>query len=40
VRVQLLMTGLPCMQEVPPMEPVEEGNEGEVGHSGGARWKS
>jgi hypothetical protein len=25
----LLITGLPCMQEAPPTEPVEEGDEGE-----------
>jgi hypothetical protein len=29
VRVHLLMTDLPCMQEVPPTEPIEEGDEGE-----------
>jgi hypothetical protein len=28
VRVRLLMSSLPCMQEVPPTEPVEEGDEG------------
>jgi hypothetical protein len=28
VRVPLLMSSLPCMQEVPPAEPVEEGDEG------------
>jgi hypothetical protein len=36
----LLMTGLPCMQEVPPTEPVEEGDEGEwdtVGEPAGSR---
>jgi hypothetical protein len=27
-RVPLLMSSLPCMQEVPPTEPVEEGDEG------------
>jgi hypothetical protein len=40
VRVHLLMTDLPCMQEVPPMEPVEEGDEGEwdtVGEPAGSR---
>jgi hypothetical protein len=34
------MTDLPCMQEVPPTEPVEEGNEGEwdtVGEPAGSR---
>jgi hypothetical protein len=36
----LLMTDLPCMQEVPPTEPVEEGDEGEwdtVGEPAGSR---
>jgi hypothetical protein len=28
------MTGLPCKQEVPPTEPVEEGDEGEWGTVG------
>jgi hypothetical protein len=28
VRVHLLTSSLPCMQEVPPTEPVEEGDEG------------
>jgi hypothetical protein len=28
VRVHLLTSSLPCMQEVPPAEPVEEGDEG------------
>jgi hypothetical protein len=28
VRVRLLMSSLPCMQEVPPTEPIEEGDEG------------
>jgi hypothetical protein len=28
VRVRLLTSSLPCMQEVPPAEPVEEGDEG------------
>jgi hypothetical protein len=28
VRVRLLMSSLPCMQEVPPAEPVEEGDNG------------
>jgi hypothetical protein len=40
VRVHLLMTSLPCMQEVPPTEPVEEGDEGEwdtVGEPAGSR---
>jgi hypothetical protein len=34
------MTGLPCMQEVPPTEPVEEGDEGvwdTVGEPAGSR---
>jgi hypothetical protein len=29
MRVRLLMSEPPCMQEVPPTEPVEEGDEGE-----------
>jgi hypothetical protein len=29
MRVHLLMSSLPCMQEVPPAEPAEEGDEGE-----------
>jgi hypothetical protein len=36
----LLMTELPCMQEVPPPEPVDEGDEGEwdtVGEPAGGR---
>jgi hypothetical protein len=40
VLVHLLMTDLPCMQEVPPTEPVEEGDEGEwdtVGEPAGSR---
>jgi hypothetical protein len=40
VRVHLLMSSLPCMQEVPPTEPVEEGDEGEwdaVGELAGSR---
>jgi hypothetical protein len=40
VRVRLLMTGFPCMQEVPPTEPVKEGDEGEwdtVGEPAGSR---
>jgi hypothetical protein len=40
VRVHLLMIDLPCMQEVPPTEPVEEGDEGEwdtVGEPAGSR---
>jgi hypothetical protein len=40
VRVHLLMTDLLCMQQVPPREPVEEGNEGEwdtVGEPTGSR---
>jgi hypothetical protein len=28
MRVHLLMSTLPCMQEAPPAEPVEEGDEG------------
>jgi hypothetical protein len=39
-RVHLLMTKLPCLQEVPPTEPVEEGDEGEwdtVGEPAGSR---
>jgi hypothetical protein len=40
MRVHLLMTDLPCMQEVPPTEPVKEGDEGKwdtVGESAGSR---
>jgi hypothetical protein len=40
VRVRLLMSSLPCMQEVPPTEPVEEGDEGVwdiVGEPAGSR---
>jgi hypothetical protein len=40
VRVDLLMTELPCMQEVPPTEPADEGDEGEwdtVGEPAGSR---
>jgi hypothetical protein len=40
MRVHLLMSSLPCMQEVPPAEPVEEGDEGEwntVGEPAGSR---
>jgi hypothetical protein len=40
VRVRLLMSSLPCMQEVPPTEPVEEGDEGvwdTVGKPAGSR---
>jgi hypothetical protein len=36
----LLIADLPCMQEVPPSEPVEEGDEGEwdtVGEPAGSR---
>jgi hypothetical protein len=29
MRVHLLMSSLPCLQEVPPTEPVETANEGE-----------
>jgi hypothetical protein len=39
-RVPLLMSSLPCMQEVPPTEPVEEGDEGvwdTVGEPAGSR---
>jgi hypothetical protein len=34
MRVHLLMSSLPCMQEVPPTEPVEAGDEGEWGTMG------
>jgi hypothetical protein len=40
VRVCLLTSSLPCMQEVPPTEPVEEGDEGvwdTVGEPAGSR---
>jgi hypothetical protein len=40
VRVHLLITDLPCIQQVPPTEPVEEGDEGEwntVGEPAGSR---
>jgi hypothetical protein len=40
MRVHLLMSSLPCMQEVPPTEPVEGGDEGEwdtVGEPAGSR---
>jgi hypothetical protein len=40
VRVRLLTSSLPCMQEVPPTEPVEEGDEGVwdiVGEPAGSR---
>jgi hypothetical protein len=40
VRVRLLTSSLPCMQEVPPAEPVEEGDEGvwdTVGEPAGSR---
>jgi hypothetical protein len=40
VRVRLLMSSLPCMQEVLPAEPVEEGDEGvwdTVGEPAGSR---
>jgi hypothetical protein len=40
IRVRLLMSSLPCMQEVPPTEPVEEGDEGvwdTVGEPAGSR---
>jgi hypothetical protein len=40
VRVRLLTSSLPCMEEVPPAEPVEEGDEGvqdTVGEPAGSR---
>jgi hypothetical protein len=40
VRVLLLTSSLPCMQEVPPAEPIEEGDEGvwdTVGEQAGSR---
>jgi hypothetical protein len=40
MRVHLLMNDLPCIQEVPPTEPVEEGDRGEwdtVGEPAGSR---
>jgi hypothetical protein len=40
MRVHLLMSSLPCLQEVPPTEPVEAGDEGEwdtVGEPAGSR---
>jgi hypothetical protein len=40
VRARLLMSSLPCMHEVPPTEPVEEGDEGvwdTVGEPAGSR---
>jgi hypothetical protein len=40
IRVRLMMSSLPCMQEVPPTEPVEEGDEGvwdTVGEPTGSR---
>jgi hypothetical protein len=40
VRVRLLMSSLPCIQEVPPTEPAEEGDEGvwdTVGEPAGSR---
>jgi hypothetical protein len=40
VRVHLLTSSLPCMQEVPPAEPIEEGDEGvwdTVGEPAGSR---
>jgi hypothetical protein len=40
MRVHWLMSSLPYMQEVPPTEPVEEGDEGEwntVGEPAGSR---
>jgi hypothetical protein len=39
-RIRLLMIELPCLQEVPPTEPVDEGDEGEwdtVGEPAGSR---
>jgi hypothetical protein len=38
VRVHLLMTDLPCIQQVPPTEPVEEGDEGEWDTVGEPAW--
>jgi hypothetical protein len=40
VRVRLLTIDLPLMQEVPPTEPIEEGDEGEWDTVGGAGWES
>jgi hypothetical protein len=40
MRVHLLMSSLPCLQEVPPTEPIEAGDEGEwdtVGEPAGSR---
>jgi hypothetical protein len=40
VRVRLLTSSLPCMQDIPPAEPVEEGDEGvwdTVGEPAGSR---
>jgi hypothetical protein len=40
MRVHLLMSSLPCMQEVPPTEPVDAGDEGvwdTVGEPAGSR---
>jgi hypothetical protein len=40
VRVRILMSSLPCMQEVPPAEPIEDVDEGvwdTVGEPGGSR---
>jgi hypothetical protein len=39
-RVHLLTMNFPCLQEVPPTEPVEQGDEGEwdtVGEPAGSR---
>jgi hypothetical protein len=39
-RVHVLMKKFPCLQELPPMEPVEQGDEGEwdtVGEAAGSR---
>jgi hypothetical protein len=39
-RVHLLMTELPCLQELPPTEPVDQGDAGEwdtVGEAAGSR---
>jgi hypothetical protein len=39
-RVDVLTTELPCLQELPPTEPADQGNEGEwdtVGEAAGSR---
>jgi hypothetical protein len=33
------MKKFPSLQELPPTEPVDQGDEG-VGHGGGGRWES